>query len=113
MNCIFCKIVAREIPANVVAENEHALAFHDVNPVAPTHVLVIPKRHIASVHDAGPDDVALLGQVMLMARDVADKLGLGTTGYRLVTNTGHDAKQSVFHWHVHVLGGRGLDWPPG
>ncbi len=111
--CLFCKIVSREIPSDIVLENDDVLAFKDVRPVAPTHALVIPKRHIASLHDAGPPDAALLGKLMLAARDVAEKLGLGSSGYRLVVNTGANAGQSVFHVHVHVLGGRAMAWPPG
>ncbi|NOU32646.1 MAG: histidine triad nucleotide-binding protein [Polyangiaceae bacterium] len=111
--CLFCKIVNREIKADVVRENEHALAFRDIHPAAPTHLLVIPKRHIAAIHDATAEDAALLGQLMLLARDVAEEVGLAENGYRLVVNNGRDAGQSVFHIHVHVLGGRALAWPPG
>ncbi len=111
--CLFCKIVNREIKADIVRENEHALAFRDIHPAAPTHVLVIPKRHIAAIHDAKADDAALLGQLVLLARDVAEEVGLAENGYRLVVNNGRDAGQSVFHVHVHVLGGRALAWPPG
>ena len=111
--CLFCKIIAREIPADIVFENEHVVAFRDIRPAAPTHALVIPKRHIVGVHDAKPEDVALLGNVMLAGRDVAEKLGLSESGYRLVVNNGPDAGQSVWHLHLHVLGGRPLAWPPG
>ncbi len=111
--CLFCKIVNREIKADIVRENEHALAFRDIHPAAPTHILVIPKRHIAAIHDATPEDAALLGQLLLPARDVAPEVGLAENGYRLVVNNGRDAGQSVFHIHVHVLGGRALAWPPG
>jgi histidine triad (HIT) family protein len=113
MSCLFCKIVAGEIPARMVKENEHVLAFHDVNPVAPSHVLVIPRKHITSVHDAGPDDQAMLGSLMLTAKEVAETLGLGADGYRLVINTGKNGGQSVFHLHLHVIGGRPMAWPPG
>lgn len=113
MGCLFCKIVEGEVPAKIAYENEHVVAFHDIRPVAPTHVLVIPRRHITGVHDATPDDVALLGQVMLAGREVAEKLGLAESGYRLVVNNGENAGQSVFHLHLHVLGGRILAWPPG
>jgi histidine triad (HIT) family protein len=111
--CLFCKIVNREIKADIVRENEHALAFRDIHPAAPTHMLVIPKRHMAAIHDAKPEDAALLGQLVLLARDVAEEVGLAEGGYRLVVNNGRDAGQSVFHVHVHVLGGRALAWPPG
>jgi histidine triad (HIT) family protein len=111
--CLFCNIVARTIPAQIVHENEHVLAFRDIRPVAPTHALVIPKRHITGIHDATPDDVALLGQILLAGRDVAEALGLGDGGYRLVLNQGPDGGQSVFHLHCHVMGGRAMAWPPG
>lgn len=112
-DCLFCKIVAKTIPAQLVLENEHVVAFKDIRPVAPTHALVIPKRHVVGVHEATGEDVAVLGQVMLGARDAAEKLGLAESGYRLVLNQGVDAGQSVFHLHCHVLGGRPLAWPPG
>ena len=113
MSCIFCKIVAKEIPAKIVLENEHALAFHDLNPQAPTHVLVIPKTHVSGIAEAKETDAAALGAVLLLARDVAAKQGLVEGGYRTVINSGKDAGQSVFHLHAHVLGGRSLAWPPG
>jgi histidine triad (HIT) family protein len=111
--CLFCNIVARTIPAQIVLENDHVVAFKDIRPAAPTHALVIPKKHVVGVHEATPEDAALLGQVMLAARDVAEKLGLAEGGYRLVVNQGPDAGQSVFHLHCHVLGGRSMAWPPG
>jgi histidine triad (HIT) family protein len=113
MSCLFCKIVAREIPAKIVLENDHVLAFHDVNPQAPTHILVIPKKHIVGIHEATKEDAALLGEVMLAAREAAESAGLHETGYRLVVNNGAHAGQSVLHLHMHVLGGRQLGWPPG
>jgi histidine triad (HIT) family protein len=112
-DCLFCKIVAKTIPAKLVLENEHVVAFEDIRPMAPTHALVIPKKHILGVHEATPGDAAVLGQVLLAARDAAEKLGLGEGGYRLVINQGPDAGQSVFHLHCHVLGGRAMAWPPG
>ncbi|HEX3771408.1 MAG TPA: histidine triad nucleotide-binding protein [Polyangiaceae bacterium] len=111
--CLFCNMVAGKIPADVVLDNEHVLAFRDIRPVAPVHALVIPKVHVAGIHEATPEHAAVLGQVMLAARDVAEKLGLGPGGYRLVINQGADAGQSVFHLHCHVLGGRPMAWPPG
>ena len=111
--CLFCKIVKREIPAKVVLENDHVLAFHDINPGAPKHVLVIPKEHIVSIHEVTRAHAEMLGELMLAGREVAEKLGLGESGYRLVLNTGKDAGQSVFHLHLHVLGGRPMAWPPG
>jgi histidine triad (HIT) family protein len=112
-SCLFCNVVARKTPAQIVFENDHVVAFTDIRPVAPTHVLVIPKKHMTGVHDAAEGDVDLLGRVVLAARDVADKLGLGASGYRLVINQGPDAGQSVHHLHCHILGGRQMGWPPG
>jgi histidine triad (HIT) family protein len=110
-DCLFCKIVAGEIPANVVRENEYYLAFRDINPQAPTHVLAIPRRHVATLNEA--DDAELLGGLVLFARDVAADEGLAEDGYRVVVNTNAGAGQTVFHIHAHVLGGRPLRWPPG
>ena len=110
---IFARIIAGEIPADKVYEDEHVVAFRDVNPVAPVHVLVVPRKPLVSVADASVDDAALLGRVMLAAAQVARQLGLQEAGYRLVTNVGDDGGQSVPHLHVHVLGGRGMGWPPG
>jgi histidine triad (HIT) family protein len=112
-SCLFCNIVAKTTPAEIVFENDHVLAFKDIRPVAPVHALVIPKKHIVGVHDAGPQDAATLGQIVLAARDVAEQLGLAQDGYRLVFNQGVHAGQSVFHVHCHVLGGRPMAWPPG
>ncbi len=111
--CLFCNIVARTIPAQIVHENDHVLAFRDIHPMAPTHALVIPKRHITGIHDATPADAALLGELLLAARDVAEALGLAQSGYRLVMNQGSDGGQSVLHLHCHVMGGRPMAWPPG
>jgi histidine triad (HIT) family protein len=113
MACLFCNIVSGATPAQIVYENEHVVAFKDIRPVAPTHALVIPRRHIVGVHDATAADAELLGHVVLAARTVAEKLGLAAGGYRLVINQGPDAGQSVFHVHCHVLGGRPMAWPPG
>ena len=112
-DCLFCKIVAGEIPAAKVYENDRVVAFRDINPQAPTHVLVIPRAHIASLSESSEDDEALLGHLLLTAAFVAHGEGLGEDGYRTVINTGAGAGQSVFHIHVHVLGGRRLSWPPG
>ena len=111
--CLFCKIVAGEIPAAKVYEDERAVAFRDINPQAPTHVLVIPRAHIASLGEASESDEALLGHLLVAAASVAREEGLGEGGYRTVINTGAGAGQTVFHIHVHVLGGRRLSWPPG
>jgi histidine triad (HIT) family protein len=112
-NCIFCRIVDGDIQAQVVHEDEHTLAFHDLDPRAPVHVLVIPKRHVASVNDVEPADRELMGALFVTARAVADRTGVAAGGYRVVMNTGADAGQSVSHAHLHVLGGRKLTWPPG
>jgi histidine triad (HIT) family protein len=112
-SCIFCRIARRELGGPWLAENDHALAFRDLHPQAPIHVLVIPKLHLTGVHAAGPEQLHVLGAVLLLARDVAAQEGLGDRGYRLVTNQGEDGGQSVFHWHVHLLGGRQMTWPPG
>ena len=110
-SCLFCRIVRREIPAKVVYEDEEALAFRDIDPKAPTHVLVIPKTHVPSLNEA--TDPAMLGRLMLVARTIAESEGLLTDGYRTVVNTGPNAGQTVFHIHLHLLGGRRLGWPPG
>ncbi len=112
-DCIFCKIIAKEIPGKIVAESEHAVAFRDLHPAAPTHVLVVPRKHMTSLIDASDADGELIGQVMLLARDVAKKEGLDREGYRIAINNGAGAGQSVFHLHVHLLGGRVMSWPPG
>lgn len=113
MSCLFCSIVEGKIPANIVRTDDHTVAFHDIHPAAPTHVLVIPKKHLVSISDASSDDVALLGHVLFAAKEVAQELNLNAGGYRVVLNTGKDAGQSVFHLHAHVLAGRALAWPPG
>jgi len=110
---IFQRIIDREIPARIVHEDDQCLAFHDVNPQAPTHVLLIPKRPIVSVDAIGDQDAALLGHLWLTARNLARQLGLVEGGYRVVVNCGPDAGQSVDHLHFHILGGRRLSWPPG
>jgi histidine triad (HIT) family protein len=110
-DCLFCRIVNKEIPATIIAENEHCIAFRDINPQAPTHVLVVPRVHIPSLDEV--KDPAVIGEVMLTAADIARKEGIVAAGYRTVTNTNAGAGQTVFHLHVHVLGGRRLTWPPG
>jgi histidine triad (HIT) family protein len=110
---IFGKIIRKEIPANIVYEDDLCLAFTDITPQAPTHILVIPKKPIPKLADAQPDDKELLGHLLLTVKHLADQMGLNDSGYRVVINTGHDAGQTVFHLHLHLLGGRALDWPPG
>jgi len=109
--CLFCRIVAGEIPAAKVAESERCLAFRDIGPQAPTHVLVIPKVHVASLNEL--TDATLAGELLAMARDVAVAEGVSVGGYRVAVNTNADGGQMVFHLHLHVLGGRKMKWPPG
>ena len=111
-DCLFCRIVSGELLAAVVVEDEWAMAFRDINPQAPVHVLVIPKKHIGSLSEAPEEDTALLGRLLLLAKRVARDEGLDA-GYRVVLNNGAAAGQSVFHIHAHVLGGRHMGWPPG
>jgi histidine triad (HIT) family protein len=111
-DCLFCKIVAGEIPSDKVLETDDVLAFRDINPGAPTHVLVIPKRHVASVHELERSDAEEVASLFDAIKQVAEQEGV-RDGYRVVTNVGADAGQSVFHLHLHVLGGRPLSWPPG
>lgn len=112
-DCLFCRIAARAIPAQIVHETEHLLAFRDIDPKAPVHVLIIPKRHIASVNGVSAGDAPLLGELFVAARAIAEAEGLTDDGYRLVVNTGTGAGQTVWHIHLHLLGGRDLRWPPG
>jgi histidine triad (HIT) family protein len=113
-DCLFCKVVAGEIPARIVSRTDDAVAFHDIDPKAPVHVLVIPTRHVSAVRAAsGVDGERLLGRLLAFSAEVAAQLGLDAKGYRIVTNTGPDAGQSVDHLHFHVLGGRRFSWPPG
>lgn len=111
-DCLFCKIVAGDIPSEKVLESDNALAFRDINPGAPTHVLVIPKRHVASVHDLTLSDGDEVAELFDVVAQVAEQEGVAD-GYRVVTNVGAKAGQSVYHLHLHVLGGRPLEWPPG
>jgi histidine triad (HIT) family protein len=113
MSCIFCAIVAGTVEARKVHEDAEVLAFNDINPQAPTHILMIPKRHIESLLDLAPEDDALIGSLVRKARDLARGLGLAKRGFRLVLNAGPDAGYSVYHVHLHLLGGRRLSWPPG
>lgn len=109
---IFSKIIRREIPAEIVYEDNLALAFKDINPQAPVHILVIPKQPIAKLSDAESKEHALMGHLLLTAKRVAEQVGL-TNGYRIVINTGPDAGQTVYHLHLHIMGGRQMKWPPG
>ena len=109
--CLFCRIVAKEIPAKIVAETADCVAFRDVNPQAPVHVLVVPRAHVPSLNEV--TDATIVGKLAQLAKDVAQREGLAERGYRLVINTNADAGQTVFHLHMHLLGGRKMSWPPG
>ena len=113
MSTIFTQIINREIPADIVYEDDFCLAFRDINPQAPVHVLLIPKKEIVSMATVETEDQAVLGHLMVKASEIASMLELSESGYRLVVNTNEDAGQSVFHLHIHILGGRKLTWPPG
>jgi histidine triad (HIT) family protein len=112
-DCLFCKIIERTIPASIVYEDERVLAFNDINPQAPTHVLVIPRRHISTLNDITTEDDRLVGELVRRAALIAKDKGLSESGFRTVVNTMAGAGQSVFHIHVHLLGGRSMHWPPG
>jgi histidine triad (HIT) family protein len=112
-DCLFCKIVSGDVPAKIVLESPGTVAFRDINPQAPTHVLVIPREHHATAGDLAAADPQLLAELIGQARAVAEREGIAETGYRVVFNTGAQAGQTVFHVHAHVLGGRGMEWPPG
>jgi histidine triad (HIT) family protein len=112
-DCLFCRLANHEIPASIVYEDERVLAFNDINPQAPTHVLVIPKRHIASLNEISVEDDQLLGELVRRASAIAKERGLAAGGFRTVFNTNRDAGQTVFHIHLHLLGGRSMTWPPG
>jgi histidine triad (HIT) family protein len=111
-DCLFCKIVDGKIPAKLVTQDDRAIAFRDINPQAPTHVLIVPKKHIPSLNELGDDDAALVGHLHVLAKKIAADEGL-TDGWRTVFNTGAHAGQTVFHIHLHLLGGRSMGWPPG
>ena len=112
-NCLFCKILDGEIPAELIYESETAVAFRDINPQAPTHALVIPRKHISTINDIEQDDQAIIGSLYTAAREIAATDGIADDGYRAVMNCNEGAGQSVFHIHLHVLGGRQMSWPPG
>ncbi len=113
VDCLFCKIVAGTIPATLVHQDEEVVAFADINPQAPLHVLVVPRRHVATLNDLTADDEALAGRMLRTAASIATSHGYAERGYRTVFNCNADAGQTVFHLHLHVLAGRGLAWPPG
>lgn len=112
-DCLFCKIIAGQIPSNKVYSDEDLYAFRDINPAAPQHILVIPRKHISNIAAAGREDQALLGKLLLKANTIAAQEGLQEAGFRYVINTGDNGGQTVYHLHLHILGGRRLTWPPG
>lgn len=113
MDCLFCKIVSGEIPAEILYQDEQVLAFRDISPQAPTHILIIPKRHITTINDIAEEDATLIGQMVLTAKKLAAQEGLAEDGYRLAMNCNENGGQSVYHIHLHLLGGRRMTWPPG
>jgi histidine triad (HIT) family protein len=112
-DCLFCKIVARDVPASIVYEDDRILAFNDINPQAPTHVLVVTKRHITSLNDLSPEDDQIVGELVRRAAAIAKERGISAGGFRTVFNTNRDGGQTVPHIHLHLLGGRCMHWPPG
>ena len=113
MNCLFCKIAQKEIPASIVLETHDLMAFHDINPQAPKHILIIPKKHIATINDMSEEDTTLVGNMILSAKNIAKELHIDEAGYRLVFNINSGGGQEVYHIHLHLLGGRQMTWPPG
>jgi histidine triad (HIT) family protein len=112
-DCLFCKIIKREIPASIVYEDERILAINDIDPQGPTHVLVLPKTHIATLNDLTPANDAIVGEMVRRAAAIAKERGIEVSGFRTLFNTNRDAQQSVFHIHLHLIGGRAFGWPPG
>ena len=113
MSCIFCKIVNKEMKSQIIHEDEEILVFHDINPQAPVHVLVVPKKHISLITEMHEEDQKMFGKMIYIAKEVAQELGIASSGFRLVLNNGPDANQTVPHIHLHVIGGRRMGWPPG
>jgi histidine triad (HIT) family protein len=113
MSCLFCRIIAREIPASIVYEDDRMIAFNDINPQAPTHVLIVPRRHIETLNVLEPGDDQLVGELVRRAAALARERGIADNGYRTIFNTNREAGQTVFHIHMHLLGGRPMGWPPG
>lgn len=112
-NCLFCKIIAGEIPSDKVYENEHVFAFRDIDPKAPTHILIVPKEHIATTNDLDESHKSIVGEIVLTAKQLAKDEGIAESGYRTVFNCNKDGGQAVYHIHLHLLGGRQMNWPPG
>jgi histidine triad (HIT) family protein len=113
MSCLFCNIVAGQVPANIVLDDPDVMAFHDISPKAPTHLLIIPKQHITTINDVTEENTLLMGKMVLTAKKIAQEQGLGDEGYRLVFNVNTCGGQAVYHIHLHLLGGRQMSWPPG
>lgn len=113
MSCLFCKIAAQEIPTKLIYEDEHIVAFHDIAPQAPHHVLIIPRSHIATINDITPENHCLIGDLMGVAKKIAARLNIADSGYRVIMNCNKNGGQAVYHIHFHLLGGRQMDWPPG
>ncbi len=113
MDCLFCKIIKGDIPAKIVFENERILAFKDINPAAPVHILIIPKTHISTINDIDSSNYLLAGECIKAAKEIAEQAGISESGYRLVFNCNADAGQEVYHIHLHLIGGRQMKWPPG
>src|SRR5919109_4926864 len=112
-DCLFCRIIAGEVPGSIVYQDERVVAFNDINPQAPTHMLIVPRRHIPSLNDLAPDDDQIVGELVRRAAAIAKERGISGGGYRTVFNTNREAGQTVFHIHLHLLGGRPMHWPPG
>lgn len=113
MDCLFCKIVAKEIPSEIVMETDDLVAFKDIHPQAPIHILIVPKKHIPTTNDVTAEDDKVVGEAVRVAKDLAKKAGVADTGYRLVWNCNRAAGQTIYHIHLHLLGGRSFRWPPG
>lgn len=111
--CIFCRIIAKEVPSDIIYEDDEVVAFRDINPQAPVHVLIVPRKHLPTLNDIAPEDQPLLGKLLLIARQLAHQLQVADDGYRLVLNVNRGAGQSIYHIHMHLLGGRVFHWPPG
>ena len=112
-DCIFCKIIAGEVPAEFLYKDDNVVVFKDINPQGPVHVLIVPTKHIESILDLTPEDNKIVGEMMLQSKAVAEKLRVAEKGFRLVINTGRDARQAIYHIHAHMIGGRKMTWPPG
>lgn len=113
MNCLFCKIIEQKIPAKIVYEDDLVVAFEDINPKAPVHILIIPREHIPTINDLNPQHEILVGHLFMVAKKLAEKLNIAESGYRTVINCNPDSGQEVYHIHLHLLGGRKFNWPPG